>query len=284
VKLEIFFSTFMLIACNQAPVQTKHVGDEQVVASSANENPYPDIKSIPLPAGFKRLEQSETSIGSWLRNVKLKKDKTVYVFDGSKKAFQGAQFAVCDISTGKRDLQQCADAVMRMRAEYLYAQKDFSKIHFKDGDGFLMSFDKWRAGNKIVFKNNKLQWQASKDANAGYPSFMKYLEMVFAFAGTATLTKELVIVDKTHNILPGDVFIYGGAPGHAATVMDVAQNIKTGKKIFMLAQGYMPAQDIHVIINPNDKVLNPWYSEDYGDVLNTVEWAFDGMKLKRFVD
>jgi len=40
--------------------------------------------------------------------------------------------------------------------------------------------------------------------------------------------------------------------------MDVAVN-KEGKKIFMLAQSYMPAQDIHVLVNPQDENLSPWY-------------------------
>ena len=39
----------------------------------------------------------------------FKKDKTVYLFDGSQKINQQAQFAVLNISVGKKNLQQCAD-------------------------------------------------------------------------------------------------------------------------------------------------------------------------------
>jgi hypothetical protein len=46
------------------------------------------------------------SFGQWPENISLKKDKTVYLFDGSMKYNQAAQFAVLDISAGKRDLQQ----------------------------------------------------------------------------------------------------------------------------------------------------------------------------------
>jgi Domain of unknown function (4846) len=38
---------------------------------------------------------------------------------GDMKARQDVQYAVLDISVGNRDLQQCADAVMRIRGEYL---------------------------------------------------------------------------------------------------------------------------------------------------------------------
>ena len=59
------------------------------------------------------------------------KNKTVYLFDGSIKKHQSAQFAVVDISVVKKVLQQCADPVMRLRAEYLFAQKKSMKLFLK---------------------------------------------------------------------------------------------------------------------------------------------------------
>jgi len=86
---------------------------------------------------------------------------------------------------------------------------------------------------------------------------LRYLETVFGMCGSASLEKQLH-KKNINNIEPGDVLIRGGFPGHAAIVMDVAVN-KEGKKIFMLAQSYMPAQDIHVLVNPQDENLSPWY-------------------------
>ncbi|MGM0881074.1 MAG: DUF4846 domain-containing protein [Bacillota bacterium] len=37
---------------------------------------------------------------------------------------------------------------------------------------------------------------------------------------------------------------------------------ETGKKLYMLAKSYMPAQNIQVLANPNDKGLSPWYVLD----------------------
>jgi hypothetical protein len=81
-------------------------------------------------------------------------------------------------------------------------------------------------------------------------------------------------------ILGSSIFIYF----LAITVMDVAVDKKTGKKVFLVAQSYMPAQDIHILQNPNDKDLSPWYSADFGDVLKTPEWDFSKKALRRFVD
>jgi len=107
------------------------------------------------------------------------------------------------------------------------------------------------------------------------------MELIFNYAGTLSLSKEMkaITIDQL-NI--GDVFIKGGSPGHAVIVVDVATNSETGAKIFLLAQSYMPAQEIQLLKNPSNEDLSPWYSTDFGDVLNTPEWTFYKNELKRF--
>jgi hypothetical protein len=73
------------------------------------------IVNIPVPEGFKRI--ATDGFGQYLREIRLKKDNTVYLYNGSPKRNQTAQYAVIDISVGAKDLQQCADAAMRLRAE-----------------------------------------------------------------------------------------------------------------------------------------------------------------------
>jgi hypothetical protein len=237
------------------------------------------VADIAPPKGFKRLEIN--GFGAFLRSIKLKTDNAVYLFDGRLKGNQAAQFAVLDVSIGDRDLQQCADAVMRLRAEFLFEKKQFDAIKFSDGNGFIMDFSKWMKGNRIVFSQNKLSWQACETCNASRESFMRYLNIVFAFAGTATLAKELKPINNVSEIDIGNVFIKGGSPGHAVIVMDIATNTE-GKKVFLLAQSYMPAQDIHILKNPSDTNLSPWYSMDFGDILETPEWDFKKEQLTRF--
>ena len=76
------------------------------------------------------MHTDSNSFAQWLLHVPLKKDKTVYLFNGSVKKNQAAQFAVLDVSTGNKNLQQCADAVMRLKAEYLFAKQQFNAIIF----------------------------------------------------------------------------------------------------------------------------------------------------------
>lgn len=236
------------------------------------------VQDLTLPAGYSRISQNEGTFGAWLRKVTLKKDKTVYLYNGNKKGNQAAQFAVLDISVGKKDLQQCADAVMRLYAEYLYAGKAFSKIAFKATDGMVMDYAGWIKGDRFLLQNGRLKRSRIAAAGENRAIFGQYLELVFSYAGTLSLSRELQPVT---DIQPGDVYIQGGSPGHAVIVMDVAVN-KAGGKIFLLAQSYMPAQDIHILKNPVSE-LSPWYeAAGVGDLL-TPEWTFSRGNLKRFM-
>jgi hypothetical protein len=223
------------------------------------ENPYVRISEIPLPAGFKRIQSAKESFASWLRNVHLKKNKTVYKYDGRPKANQHAQFAVLDISVGKKDLQQCADAVMRLKAAYLFEQEQYDEIIFYDNNG----------------KGYKLEKPFTRN------NFDAYLQRIFGMCGSASLSKQLHAVNKFNDISPGDVLIRGGFPGHAVIVMDVATD-DHGKKIYLLAQSYMPAQDIHILINPSQASISPWYLVTDDTIIKTPEYIFRSNELKRW--
>src|ERR1700754_316883 len=93
------------------------------------------IADIPLPAGYKRINGTDSLFARWLRTVAIKKDKRVFLYNGELKRNQQAQYAVLDIPIGKKDLQQCADAVMRLRAEYLKSNNRTREIWFADNNG-----------------------------------------------------------------------------------------------------------------------------------------------------
>ncbi len=233
-----------------------------------------------VPDGYTRVKCDSGSFGFYLRHLKMKPDSSVVMlFDGQIKPYK-VHAAVIDLEIGKRDLQQCADACIRLRAEYLRHVGKSSSIHFNLTNGFRMDYSKWKEGYRLQVNGNKTSWVKSASADDSYASFRKYLDIVFTYAGTLSVEKEIKVV-ALKDIQPGDIFVVGGSPGHASMVADVAQNAK-GEKIFLLCQGYMPAQDIHVILNPNDKSLSPWYSLAEGEALETMEWRFGEYTLGRF--
>lgn len=202
-----------------------------------------------------------------------------YLYNGKKKRNQQAQYAVLDISIGKRDLQQCADAAMRLYAEWLYAKKQYAKITFLATDGTPMDYASWRQGYRFVLRQGGLQKVKSSNISDNRDTFDHYLQTVFSYAGTLSLSKQLKPVAHLNDIRPGDVFVQGGSPGHAVIVMDVAINT-TGEKRFLLAQSYMPAQNIHILKNP--KSNSPWYSNKFKTELVTPEWTFGNGTLYRW--
>ena len=174
------------------------------------------------------------------------------------------------------DLQQCADACIRLWAEYLWKNKQYEKIHFKGGNGFVYEYTKWAAGYRVHFdKNWHATWSKDAQPDHSYATFRKYLSLVFTYCGTLTLSKELKKVEAT-DLRPGDILIYGGSPGHAVTVMDVLRNKKTGQLRVMLSQSYMPAQEIEILANPDDNNA-PWFDIDLEKQpwVNTPQWYFD---------
>ena len=84
------------------------------------------------------------------------------------------------------------------------------------------------------------------------------------------------------DIRPGDFFIKSnqGSYGHAINVVDVVVNKTNNNKMFMLSQSYMPAQETHILINPETGGV--WYALDEFKDIVTPEWSFTVTQLKRF--
>jgi hypothetical protein len=235
------------------------------------------------PEGFERIGLDEGSFGEYLRDLPLKPHGSpVKYYDGGTKPWD-VHVAVVDMDVSSRDLQQCADAVIRLRAEYLYKNGRYDQIHFNFTNGFNAQYSKWIQGYRISIKGNDAVWTEGGSKGTDYESFRKYLDMVFSYAGTLSLSKEMKRIDLK-DLQPGDVFLRGGSPGHCVIVTDMAENPVTGERVFLAAQSYMPAQDIHILKNPANEDDNPWYPVKFGEELVTPEWTFSKDQIYRFAD
>ncbi len=281
IKLTLAVSITLLIfvSCNvNQPNTVDGIQPNQQLIDTSGTNI--ETRILP-PEGFRRKQLDSTSFGFYLRNLSLKPDgSAVHLYDGSLKGNQSAHVAVVDMSVGKRDLQQCADAVMRLRAEYLFRQKRYSDIHFRFVSGFDCAYSKWREGNRVLIHGNSVSWQKTAGEDKSYTSFLKYMETVFNYASTLSLDKELRSVELK-DVEIGDVLIRGGSPGHAVIVVDMAVNTE-GKKLVLLAQSYMPAQEIQVLMNPMNSKQSPWFDLEERMKIYTPEWTFEAFQLKRF--
>lgn len=223
-------------------------------------------------AGYKHIVVAAGSFGAYLQGLPLKPAGAhTKTYTGTIARTDAYTAAVIDMSIGNQDLQQCADAVMRLRAEYLYQQKNYKAITFNFTSGFKCDYTHYADGYR--YANERWVLKGKKDYS--YPNFLRYMTLVFSYAGTLSLQKELKPVTDANDIKAGDVFIKGGSPGHCFILMAVAENA-AHKKHFLLAQSFMPAQNIQVLQNGS-----PWFSVDripeipYGELV-------DVKYLKRF--
>lgn len=233
-----------------------------------------------LPEGYTRLSYSKDSFGEFVRKYPLCEDGTeVLLYNGSKKGNQNAHIAIFDMDLVNDDLQQCADSVIRMYAEYFYKKKQYGLMQFHFVNGFSCDFSKWSQGMRVNIDGNSTTWYQGATSDDSNKAFESYLRTVFCYASTLSLEKESKSI-QLKDIQIGDIFIHGGSPGHVVMVVDVCEN-KQKEKAFLLAQGYMPAQQFHILQNPQH-TDDPWYyTKDLSNALDTPEYDFTMDELKR---
>ena len=230
------------------------------------------------PKNYNRIHINDDSFGDFLRNYPLKEyNSPVLLYNGYEKSNK-VHISVFDMPLLNVDLIQCADAVIKLRAEYLYQQNRYSEIMFHITNGMAVPFEKYANGERVIVSGDKAAWKSGFKRGYDRKIFDEYLKFIYSYAGTYSLSREAK-TKAISDIEIGDFFIYGGSPGHVVLVLDIAVDESTGKKIMLLGQSYMPSQDFHILKSYDN--INPWYYiED--SVLKTPEWTFQKGSLKGF--
>ena len=213
-----------------------------------------------VPEGYIRTEYPEGSFGSFVRNYPMKPDGSpVLLWTKEPKGNQRDHAAVFDMMVeDELDVQQCADSVMRIYAEYFRATGQYDRIRFHFVSGFLCDYNSYIQGNRVQVSGDDVVWVQSQPAEDSDSVFNEYMKIVCAYASTLSMESESVSADL-QDLQIGDIFLKGGSPGHVVMVADVCE--KDGRKAFLLAQGYMPAQEFHIVKNPLHE-NDPWYYEE----------------------
>ena len=239
---------------------------------------------IPAPEGFKWMEEKEDSFGYFLKNLPLKEDGAeVLDYQNQPIYNQSGHAAIIDLEIGTKDLQQCADAVIRLRSDYLWKHKRFDEIGFHFTSGHFFKWNDYKNGIRAqVTPNNQVNFVESANYDDSLENYRKYLELIFMYAGTISQNKETQQITKDKEIETGNIIITPGSPGHVVIIVGRAEN-KKGEKVYLLAQGYTPAQSIHVLNNQENPELNPWYSFSTDDQsIQTSGYFFDQSTIRKY--
>ncbi len=235
------------------------------------------------PKDYEWQEEKTDSFGYFIENFKLKPyGRQIIRYDGSPISTQHLHEAVFDIDTGNKDLQQCADAVIRLRAEYLYKIKKTDDIKFHFTSGHLLSWNDYKNGTRAFVNGNTVSFRKTAGFDDSYQGFRNYLDLIFNYAGTISLNKETQPVLESSDLKTGDILITPGSPGHVVFITGVCKN-NEGKKLFLLSEGFTPAQSIHLLSNPFKKNISPWYDLDVNaSETKTARYIFKPTNFRSF--
>ena len=226
------------------------------------------------PEGYERVVVDDDHFGAFIRELPLKAShENVLYYDGSEKENYGYYVGVFKYDIGHRDRHQCADAVMTLRAMHLRSINEYSKIKFTPV----------KYGPKVSLIQYVSQY--STDGVVTDKLFMSYLNKVWSRCNTWSMDKYDTDPVDFESMQVGDVLVVGGFPGHSVVVVDMAES--DDDKVFMLAQSFMPAQETHILSNPYNEILTPWYSVKEcmnRQAVRTPDWTFELSQLKRFRD
>ncbi|CAL2075619.1 DUF4846 domain-containing protein [Tenacibaculum sp. 190524A05c] len=279
-------TVFFLLRMNTQGKQiTNHI--KGIVQNTISKPNYINKKGdsiltrVTIPEGYKRVPYAKGSFQEYLRNYKLKKHGAPIInYDGSEYFAQHWHDAILEIPVPKNGLQQCADALMRIRAEYLWSKNLQQKIGFKFTSGHYCSWKQYAEGYRPKINGNKVKFIKKANKNYSKQNFYKYLNLIFMYAGTASLHTELPKV-KLSDLQIGDMLVNPGFPGHIEIIVDEIKNDK-GDKMYLLAQGNTPAQNVCLLKNFEDTDISPWYRFNKNEPIYTPSYYFDNPVFVRF--
>lgn len=268
-----------LMCCHLAPSQVVETTTPLIIDLQKSTI----ITRFTPPKGFRWIKEQPGTFGEYLTNFPLHPvNFPVRDYTGSPIEKQGNHVALLNIDVGDKDLQQCADAWIRLYAEYLWARRRFDDIGFEFTSGQFFSWNDYKDGVRTKEIKKKVSFVKTSKSDDSYQNFREYLEVIFRYAGTISLDRESVSVSQNSQIKTGDFIIKPGSPGHSVIVVGVVRN-NSGKNLYLLAESFMPAQDIHILKNKGNPTISPWYELDVNAPKTvTAKYIFEPTSIKRF--
>lgn len=255
-----FGKKILALAIDERKMQKKY--NYPFSHSEDTESLFNRIKPL---EGYER-PKTNSDFGNWLRFLPLKpEDEDVHKYNGEettlKESFFMKNAGVIDMGVLNK-WQQCADSILRLKAEYHWSKGEFYKIVFpleKQNISYLSWIKKYDHSRK---------------------TFYKYLTHIYGNLGTASMKRDFKKINA-HKLDIGDMNVQNktGGVGHIFLILDIIEN-KKGKRLYLLGQGATPAQEFHIIQPPFQ--FSPWIDmNNLQNMLKTFSPYGDGV-FRRF--
>jgi hypothetical protein len=226
---------------------------------------------FPTPPGYDRVAAQPGTFAAWLRGLPLAAPGTPVLSNAGGTVYSGDDdyvAAVVAIDVGAGDLQQSADAIVRLHAEWLWASDQPDALSYRSASKLDMPFSRWVKGQRLIASGPNVFWVLkSKPRTPDYDDFRQYIDAVMLWSNNVSLATRAEHVANPAELRAGDFFVQARGRGHALLVLDVAQK-PTGERLALLGQAlHSPAQSIHVMrlghatawfsLRPPNPVLTP---------------------------
>jgi len=227
------------------------------------------------PEGYTRVPAEEGSFAAWLRELPVRPDGTgVYLKDSTARE-EDVHAAVLAMDIAKYGLMETTDALLRLRAEYLYEQGDYEKISFTFLSGFVFEFTKWADGQRVEVDGNKVKWVDGGEPSDDHDALIAYLKTLFIYSNASAIKSD---VQDSADSSPGKIFL---DTGNGALIIDAAQGAD-GDILVMLCQGGTPVQDIFILKNALEPAISPWFRIPQNGQIITPDLVYVKSSLKQF--
>lgn len=217
------------------------------------EFPKPDATleaRFPTPPGYSRVKVEAGSFAEWLRSLPMAPEGTAAkTFDGKESLSADDDYlaGVVAIDVGSSDLQQSSDVIVRLHAEYLWSRGDRDKISYLSATKLNMPLARWERGQRLIPNGANVFWAVKgKPAEVDHAEFRKYLDSIFNWANSTSLSPRSTPVADPKDLVAGDFFLQSSSPNHVAVVLDLAEK-PSGERLALLGQARNPAESIHVV-------------------------------------
>jgi hypothetical protein len=243
------------------------------------------VSRIAPPPGYARVAVEPGGFPAFVRGLPLSPAGTaVTAHDGDVVRPGDDEYveAVIALDLGSSDVQQSVDVIVRLHAEWLWANDQQSKISYIALTKLPLPLSRWEKGQRLITDNGADVFWAiqAKPKEVDYGEFRRYLESVFLWQNALSLGLRSRKLEKPEALLPGDFFLHSRSPGHVAIVLDVAEK-PGGERVALLGQALNPAQSLHVL-RPGR--ATPWFSLRPGSAIVTPYTAEFGWEELRRLD
>lgn len=227
------------------------------------------------PKGFVRIASPSNSFGAWLSGLPLRPRGTMpLTHKGTKARWSASEVAaVVDLGFGRvGHIQDCAASTFRVWSEFLVAHQRGDELAVTMNQKQRLSWSQYQRGcsprydktsRKLSVKCGGKE-RATTTPTEQSTALQKYVRSVMTWTNSATLNRHLTKV-KREALAPGHLILQPnptGGIGHASIVVDAAVG-PDGERRFLIAMGFLPAQDFFILIpKQTPREMGPWCTLD----------------------